>query len=251
MKSILLTSTALVAFAGAAVAQESGITFTGDATLGYNTTDTVNDVNENEDFFWDSSIDVTLTSELDNGLVATATIGIDLSENNLGQTAVTDEFVITLSGENASLTFGDVDPVAESRFNGVDGEIVGFADQDAHFDTVGFESILVGEATFAGWTGAVSFGVDSGDDFNAGFESVDEVDALQIHIAGTVSIVDLEFAYQDEIGDVTDSVFGLVASTTAAGADLTVSYIDDESDSSLGFAVIPSGSSNSRSLLLH
>jgi len=46
MKSILLTSTALVAFAGAAAADghaTPGIAFTGEATLGYNTTDGTND----------------------------------------------------------------------------------------------------------------------------------------------------------------------------------------------------------------
>lgn len=239
MKSILLTSTALVAFAGAAAADghaEAGITFTGEATLGYNTTDGVNDV-VSDGFFWDSSIDVTMTAALDNGLVATATVGLDLADNSLGLSGddlSTTDFVVSLAGDNASLTFGDTDPVAEDRFGDVDGgTTAGFNDQDAHFDVVGFESILVGEATFAGFTGAVSFGVDSGNGLLVA--GVEDVDAMQIHIAGTVSIVDLELAYQDELAGA-DAVFGVVASTTLAGADLTVSYVDDGTENSTGLS---------------
>lgn len=234
MKSILLTSTALVAFAGAAAADghaEAGITFSGEATLGYNTTDGVNDT-VTEGFFWDSSVDVTMTAALDNGLVAEATFGLNVADNNLGEDVSSSDFVVSLSGDNASLTFGDVDPVAEDRFGDVDGGTTnGFNDQDVHFsDAVGFESILVGEATFAGFTGAVSFGVDSD-----GTTIESDVDAMQIHIAGTVSIVDLELAYQEEFAGA-DEVFGIAASTTVAGADLTVSYVDDGTENSTGLS---------------
>jgi len=117
MKSILLTSTALVAFAGAAAADgHAGIGFTGEATLGYNTNDSNNDAAvATEGFFWDSSVDVTMTAALDNGLEATATFGFSVADNNLGDTVSSGDFVLSLAGENASLTFGDVDPVAEDR----------------------------------------------------------------------------------------------------------------------------------------
>lgn len=241
MKSILLTTTALVAFAGAAAAQgiESGITFTGEATLGFNTDDDLNDDivdgSETDNFFWDASIDVTMTSVLDNGLVATATFGLNVTEDDLGEDVTSSDYVITLAGENASLTFGDVDPVAEDRFNDVDGGTTrGFADQDAHLVDAGFSAILVGEATYAGWTGAISLGV--ADDEDALIAGVDEVDALQLHVAGTVSIVDLEFAYQDGIAGA-DDVYGIAASTTFSNATLTISYVDDEDENSTGLSV--------------
>lgn len=255
MKSILLTSTALVAFAGAAAADghaESGITFTGEATLGYNTNTDVNDAvppavgpdgildtdddvtQASEGFFWDSSVDVTMTAALDNGLVATGTFGFNVADNSLGDAVSTGDFVLSLAGENASLTFGDTDPVAEDRFGDVDGgTTAGFFDQDAHFDVVGFESMLVGEASAAGFTGAVSFGVDSGDGV---LDGVEEVDALQLHIGGTVSILDLEVAYQQEFADFDDR-FGVAASASFAGADFTVSYLDDGTENSTGISV--------------
>ena len=71
MKRILLASASIVAFAGAAAAE---ITFSGEATLGYNDTnneilgddpDTLlvetdfDTVDDNIGFYWDASIDVT------------------------------------------------------------------------------------------------------------------------------------------------------------------------------------------------
>ena len=238
MKSILLTSTALVAFAGAAAADghaTPGITFSGEAELGYTSDDGVNDPALNEGFFWDASVDVTMTAALDNGLVATATFGFNVAENSLGDTVTTGDYVLSLAGDNASLSFGDLDPVAEDRFGDVDGGTTrGFFDQDAHFDVVGFESMLVGEATVAGFTAAASWGVDSGDGLL--LAETDDIDAMQLHVAGTVSIVDLELAYQQEFGGF-DAVFGVAASATFAGADITVSYVDDNDESSTGISV--------------
>lgn len=252
MKSILLTSTALVAFAGAAAADgHAAISFSGEATLGYNTNVDVNEnaVAASEGFFWDSSVDVTMSAALDNGLTAEATFGFSVADNNLGQgqsTSVTDpltgeitttgdfvttDFVVSLKSDTASLSFGDLDPVAEDRWGGVDGaSVAGFNDQDVHFGAGGFESMLVGEATVAGFTAAVSFGVD-GD----GTTAEDNVDAMQLHVAGSFGTVDLELAYQQEFAG-TPEIFGLSASTALAGADLTVAYIDDGTENSIGLA---------------
>lgn len=237
MKSILLTSTALVAFAGAAAADghATGFSFSGDAELGYTTDDGINDPVLNEGFFWELDIDVAASTELDNGLTATAEFGFEVVDENLGQDLVSSDYVLSVSSENASLSFGDLDPVAEDRFGDVDGgTTAGFNDQDAHFDVVGFESILVGEATFGSFTGAVSFGVDSGDGLL--IADVEDLDAMQLHIAGTVSILDVELAFQDELG-AADSVFGIAASASVGGADITVSYVDDGTENSTGISV--------------
>ncbi len=244
MKSILLTSTALVAFAGAAAADghATGFSFSGAAELGYNDSSDVNDAataEANDGFFWDLEIDATASTTLDNGLTASATFGFEAANGDTGQDLSAKDYVLTLSGENASLTFGDVDPVAEDRFGDVDGgTTAGFNDQDAHFDAtadggVGFEAILVGEATFGSFTGAVSFGVNEDDDLAA---DVEDIDAMQVHIAGTVSILDVELAYQDELAGA-DSVFGIAASASLAGADFTVSYVDDGTENSTGISV--------------
>lgn len=237
MKRILLTSTALVAFAGAAAADghATGFSFSGDAELGYTTDDGINDPVLNEDFFWNLEIDVAASTELDNGLTVSAEFGFDAVDGNLGSDLVAGDYVVSLTGENASLSFGDLDPVAEDRFGDVDGGTTAFFnDQDAHFDVVGFESILVGEATFGDWTGAVSFGVDSGDGLL--IADVEDLDALQIHVGGTFSIVDIELAYQDELG-AADSVFGIAAGVAVGGADITVSYVDDGTENSTGVSV--------------
>lgn len=249
MKSILLTSTALVAFAGAAAADghATGFSFTGSADLGYNTSSEVNEdavAEANDGFFWELEIDVEASTELDNGLTATASFGFEVVDGNLGNDEGYKDYVLTLSGENASLSFGDLDPVAEDRFGEVSGHTAAdFNDQDVHFDVVGFEAMLVGEATFGAFTTAVSFGVD-GD--GAVALDVEDIDALQIYATGTVSVVDLEFGYAAEVGDTTPETIGVAASASIAGADLTVSYLNnadvdataaDEEETSIGVSV--------------
>lgn len=108
MKRILLTSTALVAFTGAAWAEAhedaSGVSFSGDATLGFN-----DDIEDG--FYWDAGLAVTYTAILDNGITATATYEIDISDGNLGNEDLdAGDYVLTVSSDNATLEFGDVDP---------------------------------------------------------------------------------------------------------------------------------------------
>ena len=229
MKSILLTSTALVALAGAAAADghaTPGIGFSGEATLGYN--DTVED-----GFYWDSSVDVTATAALDNGIVATATFGLNVVDNDLGEPVSSSDFVLMVEGGGSSLTFGDTDPVAEDRWGGVDGmDADGFNDQDVHFsDAVGFEAMLVGETTVAGITAAVSFGVDVD-----GATIENELDAMQVYVSGGFGSVDFELAYQEEFAGA-DAVLAVGASTSLMGADLGVAYADNGTDSSIGVDV--------------
>lgn len=218
MKSILLTSTALVAFAGAAAADghaTPGIGFAGEATLGYN-----DDVENG--FYWDSSLDVTATAALDNGLVAEATFGLEVVNDNLGEAVVGTDYVLSLTGGGSSLTFGDTDPVAEDRWGGVDGmEADNFNDQDVHFDVAGFEAMLVGETTVAGFTAAVSFGVDSDDN-----TAEDTLDAMQIHVGGDIGNFNMELAYQEEFAG-TGEIIAVAVGGSFAGADVTVAYADN------------------------
>jgi len=167
-------------------------------------------------------------------LSVTADFGFEVANGDIGQEFVGSDYVLSLSGDNASLSLGDLDPVAEDREGFVDGSTTaGFNDQDVHFDVVDFDAMLVGEATVAGFTAAVSFGVNGDDTLAAG---VEDLDAMQLHVAGTVSIVDLELAYQQEVAG-TPEIFGVGASVNVAGADLEASYVDDGTENSIGLAV--------------
>ncbi len=247
MKSILLTSTALVAFAGAAAADghATGFSLSGAAELGYNTSIDNNDDGVGSDgFFWDLEIDATASTDLDNGLTVSAEFGFEAVNGDRGQDLTAKDYVLKLSGENASLAFGNLDPVAKEGFGEVDGHSAAdFNDDDTHFDTVMFDSLLVGEATFAGFTTQVSFGVDQ--DGVTGVD-VEDIDAMQIYVSGTVSILDLEFGYAEEVGETTPETIGVAAGASFAGADITVSYLAnsdveataaDEEESSIGIAV--------------
>ncbi|MBE0413905.1 MAG: hypothetical protein IBX59_09780, partial [Yoonia sp.] len=73
MKSILLTTTAIVAFAGAAVADgHTGVSFSGSVELGYND-DSDNDVRpidggaigDYDGFYWEGNLAVSMTTALD------------------------------------------------------------------------------------------------------------------------------------------------------------------------------------------
>ncbi len=236
MKSILLTSTALVAFAGAAAAESHApaITFGGEATLGYHDVNDFGPAGSSEGFYWDANVAVTMSQTLDNGLTVSATFDFDVADDNLGQDLVSGGYVLSLSSDIASLSFGDLDPVAEDRWDGVDGSTVAdFNDQDVHFDVAGFESMLVGEATIAGFTAAVSYGVDAdgGNDLTG-----TTLDAMQIHVAGTFGNFGVELAYQEEFAGI-DQILGLGASASFAGADVKVSYIDDSTETSTGIDV--------------
>ena len=232
MKNILLTTTALVAFAGAAAAGgHTSLTLSGGATLGYN-----NDIEDG--FFWNTDIDISGSATLDNGITATASLGLEVIEDELGNADVDSEsYVLTIGNDMATLSFGDLDPVAEDNFSDVDGGTTGgFFDQDVHFIAAGFDAMLVGEANLGGVTAMISYGVDtSNGDLVAG---VDTVDAMQVYVSGTFGMFDVQGAYQGAVGTaVTTTVMGVAASTSFAGADVSLSYMDDETSTSMGVGV--------------
>jgi len=110
MKSILLTSTALVAFAGAAAADgHAGISHALSGTLGYNSE--VDGIGE-DGFYWEGNLKTTATAALDNGITAGAyfevTVAGDdgVAGNDGGQDLASSDFVLSLTSETASLYFG-------------------------------------------------------------------------------------------------------------------------------------------------
>jgi outer membrane protein OmpU len=122
MKNILLASTALVVFAGAAAAD---VSITGRAEMGIFSADKLADgtfsgsiytpgvvTSGNTQFFTDIDVTFTMSGETDNGLTFGASV--DLDEGGAGAAAVADNAddggaTIFISGGFGTLTMGDTD----------------------------------------------------------------------------------------------------------------------------------------------
>ena len=212
--NILLASASVFAFAGAAAAE---ITVTGSAELGYND----NAAGDNDGFYHDLDFTVVAEQELDNGLTAGASL--DISNLSDGGSIDASDYVLYLESDTAALRFGDLDPVAEDNWGGVDGSAYdGFNDQDTHFGAGGFEAMLVGE---------ISYGVDTD-----GITAEDELDALQVYATGDFGAATVEMAYQQAFA-ATDQILGLGVSTTLGGADLGLAFVNADSGQSIGIDV--------------
>ena len=142
MKSILLTTTAIVAFAGVAAADgHTNVGLSGSATLGYNN----DDVFGEDGFYWDTQLKIAMSAALDNGITASATFGIEIddegSDSDLATTGFFDNndfgplsnsLLLSLTTETLCLHFGDTSFAAESQWKSA-----GDMDADAFCEAVG------------------------------------------------------------------------------------------------------------------
>ena len=204
MKSILLASASIVAFAGAASAQEevaTGIIFGGDASFGFNDA-TAGDADGDEEetgFFYEANLSVTFRTILDSGLVAESTFTIPVADTNLGtDLSVDSDFVLGLSIDGVgALQLGDV-AFAGEEFSFANMQSADFSEQDG-------ETVLRGEGSLAGFTIAASAlildedgdepgvrGPDAADDVD------DFVDQISVGANGNIGLLALSFGYQDE-----------------------------------------------------
>ncbi|WP_322895038.1 MULTISPECIES: porin [unclassified Yoonia] len=257
MKSILLTTTALVAFAGAAVAE---VTFYGDATLGYNddgdlpTGFTGTQIGDNQGFYWEGTLGVNLSQELDNGVTAGAVFEADFVDTATGngQDLVSGDFVLSLTTENAGLYFGDTPFAAETRWSGAgDMEADGFSEADG-------ETALRGDISYGDIEASISYVIAN----NEGNVNVSEdLNQLSLGVAGSFGNFGFTAAYQAESneddnfykasgglagvggadnGDFSnDEIFGVSVNTTFSGATVTLAYASNETadENSLGVQV--------------
>lgn len=225
MKRILLTSTALIAFAGAAAAE---VTFAGAATLGYN--DDV--VGDNVNFYQELTASVTLSQTLDNGLTAAASIDLaDLSDGAAGF----GDYELSLTSDSAGLYYGDTGVAAPVNFD-AGSALDNAADADFDEDTLA-EGVLRGEATFGTVSAAVSYGISVGN----------ELTELQVSAAASLGAANVSMAYQDgdhdglngdgDVDYTNGELFALGVTTSAAGADLSFGYANSDNDSTVGFGV--------------
>ncbi|QDC07798.1 porin [Oceanicola sp. D3] len=99
MKKVLLTSTALVAFAGAASAE---VTISGWAEMGIN-----GGTDMETEFFQDIDVEFRMSGETDGGLTFGA--GVDLDENGAFSTDDDGGAFVFISGSFGTITMGDTD----------------------------------------------------------------------------------------------------------------------------------------------
>ncbi len=245
MKSILLTTTAIVAFAGAAAADgHAGVSFGGDASLGYN-----DDATFGEDgFYWGADLDVTMSATLDNGVTATASFEFDIVDDTNGQATVSDGYVLSLESENAGLFFGDTAFAAETHWSSAgDMEADGFSAADG-------ENVLRGDVTVGSVDASVSYAISDAAGVlvsdTAGAEG--ETDQLSIGATADLGQFSVIAVYQEEAdaafgaaantanGDYNVSeMFGLSVGASFGGADITVAYASNQTtdESSTGIQV--------------
>lgn len=211
MRRILLASASIVAFAGAAAAQEettTGIIFSGDAELGFNDA-TAGDAGNGEGneadsgFFYEANLGVTLRTVLDNGTIAESTFTIPIADNNLNNGLQVDQdFVLGLSIDGVgSLQLGDVLFAGES-FSFANMQSADFSEQDE-------ETVLRGGGSIAGFEVAASALILDPDGDQPGARDADDdgidddtyrdfVDQISVGGQGAIGPVALTFGYQSE-----------------------------------------------------
>jgi len=215
MKSILLTTTAIVAFAGAAAAGgHTSVGFGGDVTFGVNSGD--NPDGENG-FYFEGDLNVNASATLDNGITAGLKLEFDLFDEKNQQMIQSDGVLMSLTSENFSLYLGDTSFAAEKQWNSAgDMEADQFSEADG-------ENVLRADMSYGGFDASVSAVVthalgnvagDNGmvnaaytanaataglDAAVAGFANNDEeFDQLSVGVSGAVGMVSMSAAYQQE-----------------------------------------------------
>ena len=247
MKKILLSSAAIVAFAGAASAD---ISWTGSAELGYN--------DDFEDgFYVDSDIDITASTELNNGWTAALTFGFELNDTNGGNEyddvtgallsegdedgfSADDNLTVSVYNDIFTFTYGDIEYAAVSYWKGVsDMEANDFSEYDD-------ESVLRVDVDYGMYKGGISATVDNetGDlyglnfgvqaDFDMFYASFayqeEDDDLLAIGTPGnTVQDTDVLANADQNGGDLDGSeIYALAVGTMVGGADIRVAYVSNE-----------------------
>ena len=222
MKSTLLTTTALIAFAGASFADghaADGIAFSGEASAEYN---------DLTGFTTATEATATMTRTLDNGLTATASLTFETEDNMDGTFSAGS---ISLSSDNASLTFGTGLDAAVFTTVGDDYDI----GQSANDDRDDFEEQLEGiVGTYS--MGETTLVVSSPLEFGAS-----SVDTDKIEVGVTTSVAGFALAAAATgAGEAAATVSGTVAGATISlGGATTGASGDVEWDAEVSYTISP------------
>lgn len=237
--AILLASVALSAFAGAAAAE---VSFSGVAHLGYNDTDataamsarsgTVAD--DNDGFYWGATMTASLSQALDNGITAGATVNFDIQDDDGTSTAsttdlMTDDYVLSLTSENASIYFGDTG-VAGSKYWASAGDMESDGFTSDFTDATNEDAVLRADINYGGVELSVSTIVVQADNTNS---KQDQTSASLRTTLGGVTITAATQEKATELGSSADdfnanAVWGVSAAMAVAGANVTVAYAETD-----------------------
>lgn len=258
MKSILLSTAAIVGFAGAAAAE---ITFSGSATLGYNDTqlsdtDTTPDIgssiDDNFGFYSDLDIIANLSQELDNGLTVAASFDLDDIDANGSASNNGLDYTLSLTADNAGLYFGETNFAAQNHW-------VAAGDMEADgFSTASGETVLRGDVTYGNVSTSVSYALAN----NIGTNNAsDTLNQLSIGVTADFGNVNVVAAYQAASGEAAGfydqdaganngpattsnnsnfndaEVYGLSVGTSFNGADIRLAYATNGTNDSTGLNV--------------
>jgi len=230
---ILLTTTALVAFAGAAAADgHTSVSHALSAELGYNSE--VDGIGE-DGFFWEGNLKTTATAALDNGLTAGAYFEITVADDSGsaaddgGNVLVASDFLLSLTSDNASLYLGDTAPAGKKYFSAA-----GDMEADS-FSTDSDAAVLRGDMSFAGVNGSVSYIID---------DAANTAEQLALGLGGSFGAVTFGLGYQeattfaDGNGDFnSDEVLGVSVAGTFANATVTLAYADETNSGETSTAI--------------
>ena len=222
MKNVLLTTTALVAFAGAAAAEMS---FSGSADIGYN--DVING-----GLFADTAFEFGGSVDLGDGYTASFDYGFDVDTSNGGSGLVWDLYpTVEVTSPFGSLKGGDLGDAGASEYFYADRDGMAL-DVENHDSSARFDIRALVEF---GDFGLAVGGVDDG----AG-----DLDGLSVGAGATFGNFTLGFGYDEAdaalIADGADTVnetIGVSLDTTFSGASIGLSYIDNNVETSIGVAV--------------
>ena len=243
MKSILLTSTALVAFAGAAAAEShesadmmgpQGVVWGADGEFGYN--------EEVEGgFYFDGGLAVSTKAGMNMGLTAGLTLDVDLGFNEAADNGLVSassgdgafdnisidgsDFVVYVEGQGAALYIGDTETASEKTWAGTTNmENDGFLEVDDVNDGADngdfVDGVIRGDMAYGPVTASLSFLMTNGTGTNDDF---DGLDGLQVGAVSTFGAFTLGVTYQDGVdGRLVD------ASDDMPGTDGIMGNADDE-----------------------
>ncbi len=251
MKSILLATASIVAFAGAAAAQQTGVTFGGEVELGFN--------DEEEDgFFYEADLNVTFEADLGGGLTSTVNFTLPVADDAFGDddddAINATDYVLALQAEGiGGLFFGDTATAAETHWD------PGFALASDGITEQDNETVLRGDGTFAGFETSISAiirdgGNDQPDTVTLAEVDRDYIDQISFGASGAVGLFTVNVAYQEESvlsgtaeedGDEEDTegeydssnedfnadeIFAISAGATFGGADVKFAYARNFND---------------------
>ena len=225
MKNVLLTTTALVAFAGAAVAD---VSLSGGVDFGYN--DEIN-----ADLFYDANVDISASVDMGDGYTASLTYGMDLESRDdagvwgVGYSGLTwDEFpTVEITSPYGSLKGGDLDDKGASEYFYADRDGMS-VDVENHDSSTSFDVRALAEFG--------AFGVAVGTQ-NLNRDTLGVPTGLNFGAGATFGDIEFGLGYDDKDNG-GSAVTAVSADTTFSGVSVGVSYASiDGGQNSTGIAL--------------